>query len=356
MQIGGQDIGGGETYVIAEAGSNHDGDLEQAKELVDVGASAGADAVKFQTFRAETMYVEDPGSVELDDGERSLYDVVAEMEMPYEWIPELRDYCEEQGVHFLSTPLDEQAVEKLDPHVPAFKVASSTLSHHPLLERLAATGKPIIASTGAHELDEIGEALSVLQDAGASDVVLLHCVSSYPTPLEEANVRAVRTLAREFDVPVGYSDHTLDPTTAPSAAVAFGAAVVEKHFTLDRSLQGGDHGFALEPDELAAMVSAVCDTETALGDGVVRVQRAERDWYESARRTVHATSDLEAGTTITDEDVAVLRSGEREKGLPPKRYDEVVGSTATRHISKDEGITPDDFEVSSGDGVTSADE
>lgn len=370
MQIGGHDVGGDNpTYVIAEAGSNHDGELEQAKQLVDVAADAGADAVKFQTFRAETMYVEDAGTVggggegsgetgneengngeragsESEEGtdEQSLYDLVAEMEMPYDWIPELRDHCERRGLDFLSTPLDERAVDELDQHVPAFKVASSTLSHHPFLRYVASKGKPIVASTGAHDLDDVREALGVLRDAGAEEVALLHCVSSYPTPLDEANVRAVATLADEFDVPVGFSDHTLDPTVAPCAAVALGAAVVEKHFTLDRSLSGADHGFALEPDELDRMISAIRDTEAALGTGEIAVQDAERDWYESARRTVHATRDLDAGHRITDEDVAVLRSGEREKGLEPKHYDEIVGATTAREISADDGITWEDVE------------
>ncbi len=339
MQIGGHDIGTDRpTFVIAEAGSNHDGDLEQAKSLIDVAADAGADAVKFQNFRAETMYAEDAGSVE----DRSLREFVAEMEMPYDWIPELRDHCDDRDVLFMSTPLDERALDELDDYVPAFKIASSMLSHHSFLRQVAERDKPIVASTGAHDLEDVREALAVLRDAGASDVALLHCVSSYPTPLESANVRAVATLADEFDVPVGYSDHTTDPVVAPTAAVALGASVVEKHFTLDSDLEGADHSFALEPDELDRMITAIRDTEVALGDGSVAVEPAERDWYESSRRTVHATETLAAGEVIDESAVSALRSGERERGVEPKYLDAVVGREATRDLDAGSGIRWDD--------------
>ncbi|WP_135854103.1 N-acetylneuraminate synthase family protein [Halorussus salinus] len=340
MQIGGHAIGTDRpTFVIAEAGSNHDGDLEQAKSLIDAAADAGADAVKFQNFRAETMYAEEAGSVGDD---QSLREFVAEMEMPYDWIPELRDHCDDRGVLFMSTPLDERALDELDEYVPAFKIASSMLSHHPFLRRVAERDKPVVASTGAHDLEDVRSALSVLRDAGASEVALLHCVSSYPTPLESANVRAVATLAEEFDVPVGYSDHTTDPVVAPAAAVALGASIVEKHFTLDSDLEGADHSFALEPDELDRMITAIRDAEVALGDGSVGVEAVERDWYESARRTVHATEDLDAGEVIEESAVSALRSGERERGVEPKFLDAVVGREATRDLDAGSGIRWDD--------------
>lgn len=327
------------TYVIAEAGSNHNGDLETAMQLVDAAADAGADAVKFQTFRAETMYVEDSGTVETPEGERSLYDVVADAEMPYEWIPELHDRCRDRNVDFLSSPFDERSVDELEPYVPAYKIASSVLSHHPFLETAAQRDKPLIASTGAHDLEDVREAVETMERSEVSDLVLLHCVSSYPTPLESANVRAVRRLSEEFDVPVGLSDHTLDPTTAPTAAVSLGADVVEKHFTLDSSQEGLDHSYALEPDELATMVDAIRNTEVALGSGDVTVQSVEDDWYESARRTIHASRDIPEGSKITADDVAILRSGHRERGLEPKYTEDVVGSTARTDIEKDQGIT-----------------
>jgi N-acetylneuraminate synthase len=194
-------------------------------------------------------------------------------------------------------------------------------------------------STGAHELDEVRESLEVLRDAGAEQVVLLHCVASYPTPLESANVRAVETLHNEFGIPTGLSDHTLDPVTAPSAAVALGASVVEKHFTLDKSMEGPDHDFALEPDELEEMVNAIRKTEKVLGSGEVDVLDPEEELHEIARRRIHAARDIEAGEIISEEDIAVLRSGKRKKGLEPKFYKKIVGKMAETEIEEGEGVT-----------------
>lgn len=346
FHIGDQPIGPDEpTFIIAEAGSNHNGDLEIAKELIDVAADAGADAVKFQTFRAEDVYVEDSGEVEYLDDERSIYEIIEDMEMPFEWIPELHDYCHEQGVEFLSTPFDERSAEELAEYVPAWKVASYTSSHIPFLEHLARTDKPIIMSTGAHELDEVAESVAALRDVGVSDLVVLQCVAAYPTPLSEVNVRVIKTLQDEFDVLAGLSDHTLDPVTAPSAAVTLGAGVVEKHFTLDNSMEGPDHQFALEPDELDRMVSAIRNTEKALGSGEKRVLDVEQELYEKARRAIHAVRDIEGGDVILDEDVKVLRPGEKDSGLDPKFYDEIIGETAVRHIEKGSGIQWDDMNI-----------
>jgi len=330
------------TFIIAEAGSNHNGDLETAKELIDVAVEAGADAVKFQTFRASDMYVEDSGGVEYLDDDRTVYDIIDAMEMPYEWIPELHDYCRDRDIYFMSTPFDERSADELAEYVPAWKVASYTSSHHPFLRHLAETDKPIIMSTGAHDPDEIRESVATLRDAGTTDLVLLQCVAAYPTPLEEINVGVVETLSEKFDVPVGLSDHTLDPVTAPSAAVALGASVVEKHFTLDKTMEGPDHQFALDPDELGEMVTAIRDTERALGTGEKQVLDVEQELYDIARRRIHATADIEAGETFSPDNVGILRSGKRTKGLHPKFYDELLGETASRSISKDEGITWED--------------
>jgi N-acetylneuraminate synthase len=341
MKMGGKDLSEG-TFVIAEAGSNHNGDLDTAKELIDVAAEAGADAVKFQTFRAEDLYVQDSGEADYLDDDRSIYEIIESMEMPYDWIPKLRDYCEDAGVLFMSTPFDERSADELEEYVPAYKIASYTMSHHPFLRHVASKDKPIVMSTGAHELDEVRESVEVLRDAGADDIILLHCVASYPAPPESANVRAVEMLRDEFSVPTGLSDHTLDPVTAPSAAVALGASVVEKHFTLDKSMEGPDHEFALEPDELDEMVTAIRKTEKVLGSGEVDVLDAEEELHEIARRRIHAARDIESGETISEEDVEVLRSGKRKKGLEPKFYEEVVGNEAKKAISEGEGVTWED--------------
>lgn len=334
------------TFIIAEAGSNHNGELRLAKELVDVAVDAGADAVKFQTFRAEDVYVEDSGQAEYLDDDRSLYEIIEAMEMPYDWIPELHEYATDQGIYFMSTPSDPRAVDELEPYVPAYKVESFHLSNHPFLRYLASKDKPLILSTGAHEMDEIEEAVSVLRDENVDAFSLLHCVSSYPTPLDQINVRVVETLRERFNVPTGLSDHTLEPVTAPAAAVAVGASIVEKHITLDKSMEGPDHEFALEPDEIDEMVTAIRNTEKALGDGVKRLVDAEEELHEKARRFIHARTDIEAGETLTDENIGLLSPGERDSGLLPKHYDDILGRTASRDIEKSAGIGWDDVESS----------
>ena len=341
FDIGDRSVGPGEpTYVIAEAGSNHNGDLEIAKELIDVAADAGADAVKFQTFRAKDLYVDDRDFV--DDPEESTYALLESLEQPYEWIPELHEHCQSRGVQFMSSPFDERSARELAEYVPAFKVASFTLSHHPFLEKLAEYEKPVIMSTGAHEQEEVEEAVRVLRESGIEDIALLHCVSSYPTPLEEINVRAVDTLKREFKTIVGFSDHTTDPSIAPAAAVALGASVVEKHVTLDKEMEGPDHSFALEPDELEEMIDAIRRTEKTLGDGKIRVQEIERETYERSRRGIHAARKIEAGQTITEDDIQIIRPGDEvEIGAEPKFLDEIIGTTSTVDIEAGEGISKD---------------
>lgn len=338
MKIGTKDLSEG-TFVIAEAGSNHNGSLETAKELIDVAADAGADAVKFQTFRADKLYVQDTGDEKYFDNDKSIYETMEAMEMPYDWIPELKRYSEESELEFISTPFDRRSADELEEFVPAYKIASYTLSYHPLLKYIASKNKPIIVSTGVHDLDEVREAVEILRNEGAANVVLLHCVASYPTPLESINVRAIKTLNQEFELPVGLSDHTTHPTTAPSTAVALGASVVEKHFTLDKSMEGPDHNFALEPDELDRMISSIRRTEKVLGSGEVDILDEEKELHEIARRRIHAANDIGKGDIITENDVEVLRSGRREKGLEPKFYENIIGLEAAESIHKGNGIT-----------------
>ncbi|WJK62937.1 N-acetylneuraminate synthase family protein [Halobacterium salinarum] len=345
FEIGDQPVGpDSPTFVIAEAGSNHNGELDVAKELIDVAAEAGADAVKFQTFRADDLYVEESGDVEYLDDDRSIYDIIESMEMPYEWIPELHEYCLNNDVYFMSTPFDERSANELAEYVPAWKVASYTSSHHSFLRDLASTDKPVIMSTGAHEMGEVSESVRVLREAGCDSLALLQCVAAYPTPIEEINVRAISALREEFDVPTGLSDHTLDPVTAPMTAVALGASVIEKHITLDKTMSGPDHEFALEPDELDEMIAAIRKTETALGSNEKQVLAVEEELHDKARRAIHATKEIESGAKITEENVSVLRPGEREKGLHPKFYDDVVGTRAIKNITAGQGINWDDLD------------
>lgn len=347
MKIEGRDITES-AFIIAEAGSNHNGSLQTAKKLIDAAVDAGADAVKFQTFRAEDMYVRDTGETEHIGNEESIYDIMESMEMPYDWIPELHNYCKESGITFLSTPFDERSADKLAEFVPAYKIASFTLSHHPFLRHVADTNKPVLLSTGAHELDEVRESVAVLRDAGVDDLALLHCVSSYPTPIESANVRAIQTLQDEFDAVTGFSDHTTDPVTAPSAAVSLGGRVIEKHFTLDKSMEGPDHSFALEPDELDEMVTSIRKTEKALGDGTLGILEPERELYNIARRRIHAACDIPKGTEITEQHVEILRSGKRKQGLKPKYYQDILGRETTEKIREGDGVTWDELENANG--------
>ncbi len=332
------------TFIIAEAGSNHNGDLEKAKELIDKAVEAGADAVKFQTFRAQDMYVEDSGEVEYLEDEREIYDIIEDMEMPYEWIPELHDYCQEKGIFFMSTPFDERSADELEEYVAAYKVASYTSSHIPFLKHLAEKDKPIIMSTGAHEIEEVKDSVEALEKAGVEDFALLQCVAAYPTPLDSINVKVVQTLREKFSVQTGLSDHTLDPVTAPAAAVALGANIVEKHFTLDKSMEGPDHEFALEPDQLERMVTAIRNTEKALGNGEKEVLEVEQELHDMGKRRIHATSDIEKGELISDENIDILRSGKQENGLSPKHYSEVLGREVIETIKKSEGITWENLE------------
>lgn len=347
MKVSEQSIGSDkQTYIIAEAGSNHDGDLEQAKRLVDIAANSGADAVKFQTFRADTMYASQ------NQSNNDVVDSIVEAEMPYDWIPDLSEYCATQGIHFLSSPFDRESVDRLEPYVPAFKIASSMLSHYPLLRYIAKTDKPVILSTGAHEQEEIQEAVNVLQDSGVKDLGVLHCVSAYPTPLDQINVSAVRKLGEIFDVPVGFSDHTLEPTIAPTAAVSHGATVVEKHFTIDSTLDGMDHSHSIEPDELSEMVDAIRATERAQGDGAVGVQKIEQDWRENATRSIQAVRTINEGEKISKGSVDILRSGDNTQGIHPRYYDRVIGTTVTEPMEPGDGIKWEDIDHSQNDPDT----
>lgn len=328
--------------IIAEAGSNHNGDLETAKELIDVAANAGADAVKFQTFKAENVYVENSGQAEYLDDDRSLFDIIKDLESPFDWIPELHDYAREQDILFLSTPGGEESADALEPYVPLYKIESFNMSNYPFIEYLAQKDKPLIISTGAHGFDEVREAVDQFDEMGLDDIVLLQCVSGYPTPLDQINVGVLEQYQEEFDYPVGLSDHTMDPATAPSAAVALGGCVIEKHFTLDRGMEGPDHSFALEPDELDEMVTAIRRTTTALGDGNKKIEVAETELSEKARRFIQATDDIAVDDTLTEKNIGIVGPGEREPGLKPKHFEDLLGQSATRAIERGEGIKRED--------------
>lgn len=343
IQIGGRPVGPGRpTYVIAEAGANHDRDLDTALRLIDVAADAGADAVKFQTYTAEGLYsrhtpmisyVEDQGLV--DQGE-SVFDMIKRVEIPWEWHEDLAERARDRGIHFLSTPFDESAVELLEGlEVPAYKIASYELTHLPLIRAVAATGKPVLLSTAMATLGEIEEALDAARSAGGRELLVMHCAVNYPPRFDDLNLRAIPTLAQAFQIPVGWSDHTMGHT-ADVVAVALGATAIEKHFTLSRDREGPDHGFALEPDELTAMVTAIREAEASLGSPVKRMADAEGELHQMARRSLVAATALPSGHRLRPEDLRVKRPG---FGIAPRELERTVGRELARDVDADEVLT-----------------
>ena len=326
------------TFIIAEAGVNHNGDIKLAKKLINVAKDAGADAVKFQTFKAKDVVTQNAEKAEYQKettGEGSQYEMIKKLELTEEDFMELADYAKEKDILFLSSPFDKKSVDLLDEiTVPAYKIASGEITNFPLLKHIAKKGKPIILSTGMATLGEVEEALNVIRSEGVEDVILLHCVSNYPARIEDVNLRAMETLKQAFKIPVGFSDHTVG-ITASIAAVALGACVIEKHFTLDRKLLGPDHKASLEPNELKEMVKTIRDLEKALGDGIKRPTKDEVEIKRVARRSIVAKEDMSKGIIITEDMLDVKRPG---TGIPPKYMEMIVGRKAKENIKKDEII------------------
>ena len=342
LQVGQHTIGSGHPcYVIAEAGSNHNGDLQTALRLIDVAVDAGADAVKFQVFTAAHLYSPKAGTSDYLGDTTPIYDIIAKMEMPAAWLPQLHGYCAQKGIDFLCSAFDEQSVDLVDPYVPMWKCASYEMTHTPLLRHMASKGKPLLISTGAADLDEIGTMVAVLRDIygdAPPPAILLQCTASYPTPPQSAHVRVVATLHAAFGMHAGLSDHTRDPIAAPAAAVALGAVVVEKHYTLSNRLPGPDHKFALEPHELAAMVRQIRATELALGSGRKVPDEAEAELRHFARRSIFATQPIAAGTAFDTDNLRVLRRGKLATGLDPVHFAAILGRTALTEVAADTPI------------------
>ena len=344
VNIAGRPVGDGERcFIIAEAGSNHNGSLEHAKRLIDVAVDAEADAVKFQLFRAAKLYPKAAGRSDYLNLDRSIYDVIADMEMPYEWLPELAEYCGEKGIIFMSSAFDEESVDRLDPYVPAYKVASYEMTHLPLVRHIAGKGKPVVISTGTANLEEVDETVEAFFATGNRDLMLMQCTASYPAPVEALNLRAITTMKTAFGVPVGLSDHSRDPLTGPMAAVALGANLVEKHYTLSNRLPGPDHSFAVEPAELRTMVQRVREVQDSLGTGEKVADPMEAELRAFARRSIFSTRDIGKGELLAAENVAVLRTGNLEPGLEPKHYQDLLGKTAQRTITAGSAIHSVDY-------------
>lgn len=335
MKINGRFIGSGApVYIIAEMSANHNQDFAQAVKIIEAAKAAGADAVKIQTYTADTLTLDsDKPHFQIKGtlwDKRKLYDLYGEAYTPWEWQPRLKEIANELGLALFSSPFDFTAVDFLEAMaVPAYKIASFELIDLPLIEKCARTGKPLIMSTGMATLSEIEDAVLAARRAGAVDIALLKCNSAYPAPPEEMHLNVIPHLAQAFSVPVGLSDHTLG-IAVPVAAVALGACIVEKHFTLSRRDEGPDSAFSLEPDEFKAMVQAVRTTEKALG--TVKYGPSERETASRLlRRSLFVVKDIRAGDLFTHDNVRSIRPGH---GLPPKHLDEVVGQRAAQDIER----------------------
>lgn len=332
-------------FVIAEAGVNHNGDMDLAHRLIDAAAAAGADAVKFQTFKADRLAAPDAPKAEYQKrttgGEESQLDMLRRLELDAGQHADLMRHCERAGILFLSTPFDEECADLLAGlGVAAMKTPSGELTNLPYLAHVARLGLPMIVSTGMADLTEVAQAVTTVEAAGAPPLALLHCVSAYPTPPEDVNLRAMDTLARCFAVPVGFSDHT-QGTAIAIAAAALGARIIEKHLTLDRTLPGPDHKASLEPAEMAAMVAGIRATLAALGDGRKRPAAREAEVAAVARKSLVLARALPAGTVLAATDLSAKRPG---TGIAPGRAAELVGRTLRRTLPADAVLSWSDLD------------
>lgn len=324
--------------IIAEAGVNHNGDINLARQLVDKAKEAGADIIKFQTFKLDSIVSK---FAEMADYQKdnigiveSQKEMLKKITLPYEAFLELYKYCNKKEIQFLSTPFDIGSIHFLNDMVPFWKIPSGEVTNYPYLVEIAKTGKPVIMSTGMCELQEIDEAIKVLKTNGTSDITLLHCNTQYPTPYKDVNLRAMETLRNRYKVKVGYSDHTKG-IEVPIAAVALGAEVIEKHFTLYKKLPGPDHKASLEPNELAAMVSSIRNIEETLGSPIKIVSDSERENIAIARKSIVAAKNIKKGEVLTIDNLTTKRPG---TGISPMRWNDVLGSKAIRDFVEDEVI------------------
>lgn len=324
------------TFIIAEAGVNHNGSIELAKDLIDAAVDARADAVKFQTFITENEISKFAQKAEYQKettgNEESQFEMVKKLELPYEDFEELQKYCNKKGIIFLSTPFEIQSAEFLNSiDIPIFKIPSGEITNSPYLRKLNSFKKPVILSTGMSTMDEIKDAIKILKDCRIS---LLHCTTEYPCPFEDVNLKAIQTMRDKFNLEVGYSDHTIGIEVA-IAAVAMGATIIEKHFTLDKNLEGPDHKASLEPQELKQMVDAIRNIEKAFGSGEKTPSKSEIKNIEIARKSIVAKQDIKKGEVFTEDNITTKRPA---TGINPMKWDEVIGTKAKKDYISDELI------------------
>lgn len=336
-------------FIIAEGGVNHNGSLATARELINAAANAGADAVKFQTFRAGEIVTKTSEKADYQikntGMDESQYSMLKNLELPESGLKELFYYCKEKNIIFMSTPFDKESADFLDGlGMNIFKIPSGEITNNALIKHIASKRKPIMLSTGMSYLEEVGKAAGWINEVWGNlnnkpQLTLLHCVSNYPADVNDVNLRAMETMKTAFGLPVGYSDHTRG-IEVPVAAAAMGASVIEKHFTLDRTMEGPDHKASLEPQELREMVRAIRNVERAMGDGIKRPAKSEEHMRSIARRSLVAARTINAGDTITSGDIAVKRPG---TGINPEYIEVLVNMKAARQIDEDSVINWEDL-------------
>ena len=328
-------------FIIAEAGVNHNGSIELAKKLIDVASESGVNAVKFQTFKAEKLVSKNAQKAEYQkqttDKAESQFDMIKKLELDLATHKELIAYCKIKNIMFLSTPFDHDSIELLsDLGLGIFKITSGEITNLPYLRHIGKLGKKVILSTGMADMGEIEDALDILIEAGTKkeNITVLHANTMYPTPMEDVNLKAMVTIGNTFDIGFGYSDHTLG-IEVDIAAVAMGACCIEKHFTLDCTMEGPDHKASLEPDELKAMVKAIRNIELALGSSVKKPSKSEIPNMQIARKSIVAKMDIKKGDKLSEENITIKRPG---NGINPMRWDEIIGTIATKDYKEDELI------------------
>lgn len=326
------------TFIIAEAGVNHNGSTELAKKLIDKALWAGVDAVKFQTFTADKLSSKSAKKADYQNkktSEKSQYEMLKKLELKTKDFQILKDYCNQKGIKFMSSPFDLDSIDLLNEiGLDIWKIPSGEITNYPYLKKIAELKQEIIMSTGMANLSEIESALDLLKENGATDISVLHCNTEYPTPMRDVNLKAMLTIKEAFKVDVGYSDHTKG-VEIPTAAVALGARVIEKHFTLDNSMQGPDHEASLEPEELKNMVEAIRNVEKALGNGIKKPSNSESKNKDIARKSIVAAKDIEKGELFTEKNLTIKRPG---NGINPMQWTNILGKKAKKDFTFDELI------------------
>ena len=331
-------------FVIAEAGSNwkcgnYDDDLNQAKKLIEVAANAGANAVKFQTYRPETTYVLNPGGSKTLSYSENIDTIFEKHAMPYKMIPVLAKFCKEKNILFMSTPFSVPDAKAIDPYTEIHKIASFEINHVKLLEFLATTKKPIIVSTGSSTYDEIDFCVNLLKENGCAQIILLQCTSKYPCSIDTLNLSVIPKMKSKYNLPVGFSDHSIEPITAPLLSIGLGSTVIEKHFTLDKNLPGPDHFFALNPNELKQMIDSIRNAELAYGTGNKEILKEEIGTRKFAKRSLQAIQNISKGDILQiGKNFDILRPGDRIRGLDARFLFNVNGKKSKLNVTTGDGI------------------